>query len=163
MALNLSKEDQSPVPVPETKIDEITKVQNHTILTEHEIDIEDVTLRESREYSDQTSLTGQHFRTVFVHTRAIRDRIMQRKEVRVGGEVVHATINTTLEDDEVAQFESDWAMLWKPAITQQQLTNIESKAVDFRTEDDAIVPGSSCNNKSLQLEGGDKKAITHNP
>ena len=127
------------------------------------VGLPDSAVRESREYSDQTSLTGQHFRTVFVHTRAIRDRIMQRKEVRVGGEVVHATINTTLEDDEVAQFESDWAMLWKPAITQQQLTNIESKAVDFRTEDDAIVPGSSCNNKSLQLEGGDKKAITHNP
>ncbi len=160
MALNQSSKEILPNTIEEGKSREITRVHNHTILTEHEMDIEDVTLRESLEYSDQTSLAGEHFRTVLVHTRAIRDRILQRKEVRVGGRVVHATINTTLQDDEVDQFEADWATLWRPAITQEQLSKIESKAIDFRTEGDAIVPGSSPHADSLQLEGGDK-AITH--
>ncbi len=152
-------------------MDPVTKVQNHTIVTEHEMDIEDVTLRESREYSDQTSVTGKHLRTVFVHTRAIHDRIMQRREVRVAGQVVHATINTTLEDDEVEQFESDWNTLWRPAISQQQLIATETKAIDFHTEDDAIVPGSSCPvtdatmaTKALEMqarEDFEKSALTH--
>jgi len=147
------KQDQFPVepwrePQPEglsPQRSDLTRVRNRTTLKEHELDIGDVTLRESYEVSDQTSADGSILlRTVVVHTRAIGDRVHQvRQSARPKGHNL-VTVNTTMTEVEVDQFESDWTLLWRPAVTEERLATLGGVALDFRREGDALGPNRPC-------------------
>ncbi len=93
-----------------------------------------LTLRESVEFSTQTSTSGEQLRTVSVHTRAIGSRVYQVREVagRPGEKgQPRTTVNTTLSDGEVENFEADWAVLWKPEIEIGELDRLDEKKLEY--------------------------------
>jgi len=135
--LSLPISDPTPdLPIP------LTRVRNCTVLREHELKIGDVVLRESQEMCDQTTADSSILlRTVTIHTRAIGDRIHQLKHTARPDFPALITVNTTMNEEEIAQFEEDWALLWRPAVTPERLDNLDSLALDFRTEDEALSSG----------------------
>ncbi len=90
------------------------------VLMEHELEIEGQTLRETKEMSTIHADSGGPDQVVLVHTRMIGDRAYQIREVKQGDSVVEATVNTTMDENEVQSFEKDWKRMWTPAISDNQ-------------------------------------------
>ena len=96
-------------------------VENHkVVLMEHELVVDGVTLRETKEMSTVHSDAGGPDQVILVHTRMIGDRAYQVRETKQGDQVIDATVNTTLSESEVQQFEDDWKQMWNPAISDTQ-------------------------------------------
>jgi len=95
--------------------------ENHkVVLMEHELQVDGVTLRETKEMSTLHSTEGGPGQVTLVHTRMIGDRAYQIRETKEDGRVVDATINTTMSESEVETFEKDWSRMWQPAISDAQ-------------------------------------------
>jgi len=90
------------------------------ILMEHELVVDGVTLRETKEMSTVHESSGSSDKVILVHTRMIGDRAYQIRETKEGGKVVDATINTTMSEQEVETFEKEWQEKWQPAISDAQ-------------------------------------------
>ena len=96
-------------------------VENHkVVLMEHELVVDGVTLRETKEMSTVHSDAGGPDQVILVHTRMIGDRAYQVRETKQGDQVIDATVNTTLSEQEVQNFENDWKRMWTPAISDTQ-------------------------------------------
>ncbi len=120
-----------PVEAPPEGVEVVSQVHSRTVLTEHEIEIEGVTLRETYELTNQTATSGEHYKTITTHTRSIGDRFHQTQDVSMMGGAPETNVSTTLGEAERAEFEEDWNLLWKPSITQDQLAEVEQTALEF--------------------------------
>lgn len=100
-----------------------TVVENHkVVLMEHELVVDGVLLRETKQLTTVTSDDGRGApeECVLVHTRSIGDKQYRVKEVRLGGKVRNACVETDLNSQEVAAFKKEWRSLWEPVITDEQ-------------------------------------------
>ncbi len=96
-------------------------VDSHkVVLMEHELVVDGVTLRETKEMSTVHSDSGGPDQVILVHTRMIGDRAYQIRETKQNDQVIDATVNTTMSENEVQQFEADWKKMWNPAISDTQ-------------------------------------------
>ena len=112
----------------------VVRIQNRLVLAEHEMTIDEIMLRQSIEFSNQTALSsGELLKTIKVHTRAIDDRVYQVREVTSKGTEAHTTVNTTMQEEEVDKFESDWKELWKPEISLDQIDTEEMSEIQYKS------------------------------
>jgi len=93
-------------------------MSQNAVLVEHELVNANVTLSESKEMrvdDERPELV------VLVHKRAVGDRELTVKEIKVGDEVMETSVHTLMNERELADFEVDWTNLWEPAITEDQV------------------------------------------
>ena len=89
-----------------------------TITTEHELVIEGVLLRETREVTMESS--GAHECGTVLCTRSIGERRHQIQERKLDGHYMDSKIVTNMNEEEIGEFESDWQELWVPTIQTEQ-------------------------------------------
>merc|ERR1712142_696739 len=112
-----------------------TSTENHKIVVmEHELVVQGVQLTERKQMthvtSDDPSVPPKN---ILVHTRSIGDRSYEVKEVKLDGEVTETTVNTTLTNGQIQQFQADWLDMWCPTITDEQIANNQF-AVDDQSQ-----------------------------
>ena len=67
---------------------------------------------------------GMFFETmVVVHIRTIDEKSYKVTEIN-GYEVLERQVETDMTEDEVKQFEEDWASLWNPDITKNEIEKL---------------------------------------
>jgi len=86
------------------------------VLMEHELLIEGITLRETKE---MTTEVGD--KVTMVHTRMIGDRAFQFKEEKQSGKTVNTTVHTAMDKDELEEFEAEWKQMWDPVISDEEV------------------------------------------
>ncbi len=101
------------------------------VLMEHELEMEGQVLRETKEMSTIHSDSTGPDQIVLVHTRMIGDRAYQIREVKQGDKVIEATVNTTMNENQVNEFERDWKKMWIPAISDSQAAQEILPALDM--------------------------------
>jgi len=98
-----------------------TDQTNKVILMEHELAIDGVTLKETKEmFTEHSSNTGDKDQVTLVHTRMIGNRAYQVRETKEDDRVVDTVVNTTMSEEEVETFEKEWKEKWQPAISDTQ-------------------------------------------
>jgi len=108
----------------------MTRLRNQTIISEHEIRLNDVPLRESKEICTQTTMSGQRVMSKTTYTRVIGERLHQTvEEMATATAEVKRTVNTTMSQQELEVFEGDWQMLWRPGISDETLLDAEQLAL----------------------------------
>ena len=97
-----------------------SNIENHAIISmEHEIINESHTLieRKRRTIVENDQSEKKSRKTVIIHERIIDDRIYTMQKTLVPGQKTPIiSVLTSLNEEEVDQFLTDWNELWKPKI-----------------------------------------------
>ena len=99
-----------------------SNIENHAIISmEHEIINESHTLieRKRRTIVENDQSEKKYRKTVIIHERVIDDRNYTMQKTLVPGQKTPIiSVLTSLNEEEVDQFLTDWNELWKPKIEQ---------------------------------------------
>ena len=97
-----------------------SNIENHAIVSmEHEIINESHTLieRKRRTIVENDQSEKKSRKTVIIHERIIDDRIYTMQKTLVPGQKTPIiSVLTSLNEEEIDQFLTDWNELWKPKI-----------------------------------------------
>ena len=98
---------------------QIVENQLHrSVLLDHEMVVDGVSLRERKELNNITDDEGNQEKSVLIHTRYIGDKKYEVQKVEVDGDIVEETIETNLPDEEIGKFKEEWEEKWKPSLGQ---------------------------------------------
>ncbi len=120
----------------------VTLIISKTIYTEHELELQGFAMKEIFEYVNQSTIDGEPFRTIVIHTRAIGGRVVQMTETRAGGQVVASAVNTTMNESEIPGFEAEWGRLWTPSLREDSLLAQEQAGAGGRIIGGGGAPGA---------------------
>ena len=98
-----------------------TLVRHKAVVTVRELDINGDPYKEVREQSDQFTMDGEPLSKVEVLTRSIGKTVLQTSQTRSGANdtIVSAALNTTMSEEDLANFESSWSANWNPTLTEE--------------------------------------------
>ena len=94
---------------------------NKVVLMEHEMEVDGLLFKETEEVSKTFAESqDEPMITIVTHTRMIGNRVLEIKQKKSGDQIIDKEVNTTMSQDEVEQFEQDWAKMWNPRINEDE-------------------------------------------
>ncbi len=95
--------------------------ENHrTVLTEHEMVVDGVLLREYKELNHVKIEDGSDLqKQVLTHMRSIGERKYTVQQITIDGHQEDDLIETNIPDEEIQAFKDEWDDKWKPTIGNQ--------------------------------------------
>ena len=91
---------------------------HRSVLLDHEMIVDGVVFRERKELNLVDGDEENEDKSILVHTRFIADKKYEVQQVSVKDDIVEETINTDLNEEEVALFKEEWEEKWRPSIGQ---------------------------------------------
>lgn len=105
-----------------------TSTENHKIVTfEHELRVEGHYLCEKKQKTviEPENKPEEKPTNILVHIRSIDVKEYKVTQISKGDEEPQRSVDTNMTEDEVAEFEADWARLWRPKLTEKQITKLQ--------------------------------------
>ena len=98
-------------------------IENHHVVTmTHELRVDGHHLIEKKQ---KNLIHGTGKTLVLVHIRSIDDKSYKVTETNNGEDDAPKTqVETDMDEDEVKKFEEDWASLWNPDITKNEIEKL---------------------------------------
>ena len=101
----------------------VIAIENHHVFTTtHELLVDGHHLVEKKQKT-LSHANGIEKTLVLLHVRTIDDKSYKVTETNFSG-VPESRVETEMAEDEVKQFEEDWASLWNPDITKNEIEKL---------------------------------------